>query len=144
MDIAEKVKAITANMTEKERPAAWLAYLVIMLKAGKRDRYVLNPTGSRLLSKLADRLPILGLKVSVMDLMTNQQLTVYSNALSVLDEVSINLRQTAKDLSQIVRCIIDSDVPQDSKGRTRLDDIGNALLRISSESIEATTISVAA
>lgn len=131
MNIAEKTQAVAKRMAEEDRPAAWLAFLLFVLKADDGGRYKLKSTGSNLLCRLADKLNMMGVWPSIAELMTGQQLTKNGQILSALPEVSIDLEQTQKDLRAIAHKIASCGIETDGQGRTHLDAIGRVLTEIS-------------
>lgn len=130
MEIAEKVGAIVNRMAQEARPAAWLAFLLFVLKADNCRRYNLESAGPALLCRLADKLPLLGVWASVSDLLTIHELTKKRRIISALREVSIDLIQTQSDLRLIAREIINREIEADARGRARLDVIGRTLIEI--------------
>jgi len=137
MSVAEKAEAVMKRIAEETRPAAWLAFLVFMLKANGSGRYMLKSAGPRLICRLANKLPVLGVWASVSDLMTGQQLTKNRQILSALPKVSVDLKQVQKDLYTIAREIASQSIETDAQGRTHLDVIGCILTQVSDEAIES-------
>lgn len=136
MKIAEKVEAVMERMIEEVRPAAWLAFIVFVLKADEGGRYKLKSAGPHLLCRLADKLPMFGVWASVSEVLTGQQLTKNGQILTSLKEVSVDLKQTQKDLRAIAHSIAGQKIEADAYGRIHLDVIGRILTEIS-EAIES-------
>lgn len=134
--IAEKVEIVLARMAEEVRPAAWLAFIVFVLKADEGGRYKLKSAGPHLLCRLADKLPMYGVWASVSEVLTGQQLTKNKEILASLKEVSVDLKQTQKDLHAIAHSIAGQAIETDAQGRIHLDVIGRILTEIG-EAIEA-------